>query len=115
MGEGESVENVKKGDDNFTYIRGCKNPKAVTILIHGGSEHVMDEVERAMRDGLGDVSCVLKSGLIVPGGGAIEMEVSKRLRHFGQTLSGRERLAVEEFANALEFIPVIQVLFGQHR
>jgi thermosome len=106
LGTAEIVENVKRGDDNYTYIKGCKNPKAVTILIHGGSEHVMDEIERAMRDGLGDVSCVLKSGLVVPGGGAIEMEVSRRLKKFGQTLSGRERLAVEEFANALEFIPV---------
>jgi len=106
LGLAESVENVKKGNDNFTYIRGCKNPKAVTILIHGGSEHIMDEVQRAMEDGLGDISCVLRSGLIVPGGGAIEMEVSRRLRQFGQTLFGRERLAVEEYANALEFIPV---------
>jgi len=106
LGSAEIVENVKRGNDNFTYIRGCKNPKAVTILIHGGSEHVMDEIERAIQDGLGDVSCVLKSGLIVPGGGAIEMELSRRLRNFGQTLSGRERLAVEEFANALEFIPI---------
>jgi thermosome len=106
LGVAESVENIKRGDDTFTYIRGCKNPKAVTILIHGGSEHVMDEIERAMEDGLGDVSCVLRSGLVVPGGGAIEMEVSRRLKSFGQTLSGRERLAVEEFANALEYIPV---------
>ncbi len=105
LGSAESVENIKRGEDTFTYVKGCKNPKAVTILIHGGSEHVMDEIERAMKDGLGDVSCVLKSGLVVPGGGAIEMELSRRLRNFGQTLSGRERLAVEEFANALEFIP----------
>ncbi len=106
LGSADSVENVKRGDDSYTYIKGCKNPKAVTILIHGGSEHVMDEIERAIDDGLGDVSCVLKSGLVVPGGGAIEMEVSRRLKHFGQSLSGRERLAVEEFANALEFIPI---------
>lgn len=105
LGSAESVENVKRGNDSYTYIKGCKNPKAVTILIHGGSEHVMDEIERAIDDGLGDVSCVLKSGLVVPGGGAIEMEISRRLKQFGQTLSGRERLAVEEFANALEFIP----------
>ncbi len=106
LGSAEIVEHVKRGDENFTYIKECKNPKAVTILIHGGSEHVMDEIERAIRDGLGDVSCVLKSGLVVPGGGAIEMELSKKLKNFGQTLSGRERLAVEEFANALEFIPL---------
>jgi archaeal chaperonin len=106
LGEAEKIRYVKKGGDGFTYIEGCKNPKALTILIHGGSEHVMDEIERAMIDGLGDVSCVLKSGLVVPGGGAIEVEVSKELRKFGQSLSGRERLAVEEFANALEFIPI---------
>ena len=106
LGSAEIVEQVKKGETGFTYVRGCKNPKALTILIHGGSEHVMDEIERAMIDGLGDVSCVLRSGLIVPGGGAVEMEISKRLREFGQSLSGRERLAVEEFADALEFIPV---------
>ncbi|HOR52040.1 MAG TPA: thermosome subunit alpha [Candidatus Pacearchaeota archaeon] len=106
LGSAESVENVKRGNDFYTYIQGCKNPKAVTILIHGGSDHVMDEIERAIDDGLGDVSCVLKSGLVVPGGGAIEMEVSRRLKQFGQTISGRERLAVEEFANALEFIPL---------
>ncbi len=106
LGSADLVRHVKRGEDNFTYIEGCKNPKSMTILIHGGSEHVMDEIERAMVDGLGDVSCVLKSGLVVPGGGAIEMEISKELRKFGQTLSGRERLAVEEFANALEFIPI---------
>jgi thermosome len=106
LGDSEKVRYVKKGNDGFTYIEGCKNPKSMTILIHGGSDHVMDEIERAMVDGLGDVSCVLRSGLVVPGGGAIEVEISKELRKYGQSLSGRERLAVEEFANALEFIPV---------
>ena len=106
LGSADKIQEIKKGDENFTYISGCKNPKALTILIHGGSGHIMDEIERAMRDGLGDVSCVLKSGKVVPGGGAIEIEISKRLKQFGQSLSGRERLAVEEFANALEFIPV---------
>ncbi len=106
LGFAHQVEHVKKGDDSFTFIEGCKNPKAVTILIHGGSDHVMDEIERAIVDGLGDVACVLRSGLVVPGGGAIEIELSKSLRDYGKTLSGRERLAVDEFANALEFIPV---------
>ena len=90
----------------MTYVKGCKNPKSLTILIHGGTDHVLDEIERAIMDGLGDVLCVLKSGLVVPGGGAIEVELSRRLKHFGQSLSGREQLAVEEFANALEFIPL---------
>jgi len=106
LGEAEIVRQVKRSEEIFTYVEGCKNPKAMTILIHGGSGHVMDEIERAMIDGLGDVLCVLKSGLVVPGGGAIEVEISKELRKFGQSLSGRERLAVEEFADALDFIPV---------
>jgi len=105
IGGARTVEEVKHGDDFLTYVRGCQNPKALTILIHGGTSHVIDEIERALKDGLGDVACSLESGLVVPGGGAIEVELAKRLREFGQTLSGREQLAVEEFASALEFIP----------
>lgn len=106
LGGADIVEEVKQGDDFFTYVKGCKNPKALTILIRGGTEHVMDEIERAMRDGLGDVVCSLESGLVVTGGGAIEIELAKRLRSFGATLTGREQLAIEEFAKALEFIPI---------
>jgi archaeal chaperonin len=105
MGSAAIVEEIKTGKEVFTYVRGCPNPKAVTILVYGGTEHVIDEIERAIRDGLGVVASALKTGLVVPGGGAIEVELSRRLRHFGQSLSGREQLAVEEFANALEFIP----------
>ena len=105
LGYAKIVEEIKHSDDTLTYVRGCQNPKALTILIHGGTEHVIDEIERAMQDGLGDVVASLKSGLIIPGGGAIEIELARRLRHFGQSLSGREQLAVEEFASALEFIP----------
>ncbi len=105
IGDAEFVKEARHGGEFLTYISGCKNPKALTILIHGGTEHVIDEVERAMKDGLGDVFCVLKSGLIVLGGGSVEVELSRRLKIFSQTLSGREQLAVEEFANALEFIP----------
>ncbi len=105
LGNAEIVEEIKHNNDCLTYIKGCKNPKAVTILIHGGTEHVIDEIERAIKDGLGVVSSSLKTKLVVPGGGAIEVELARRLRHFGQSLSGREQLAVEEFASALEFIP----------
>jgi thermosome len=105
LGEAESVEELKSSGERMTYIRGCKNPKAVTILIHGGTSHVVDEIERALLDGLGDITSTLKTKLVVPGGGAIEIELSRRLRDFSQTLKGREQLAVEEFANSLEFIP----------
>jgi len=105
LGKSEFVEELKQGEDKMTYIVGCKNPKAVTILIHGGTEHVLDETERAIRDGLGDIASSLTSCLVVPGGGAIELEISKRLREFAQSLGGREQLAIQEFADALEFIP----------
>ena len=105
LGRSEVVEEIKQGEDKMTYIVGCKNPKAVTILIHGGTEHVLDETERAIRDGLGDIASSLTSCLVVPGGGAIELEISKRLREFAQSLGGREQLAIQEFADALEFIP----------
>lgn len=106
LGSARTVESVKRGENKFTYIRGCKNPKSLTILIHGGTEHVIDEIKRAVTDGLGDVICALQSGLVVTGGGAIEMELARRLREFSQGLSGREQLAVEEFASALEFVPI---------
>ena len=106
LGNADIVEEKKHGDSVLTYVKGCQNPKSMTILIHGGSEHVIDEIERAMKDGLGDVICCLNSGKIVPGGGAVEIELARRLRQFGQTLSGREQLAVDEFASALEFIPL---------
>lgn len=105
LGNAEIVEEVKKADNVFTYVRGCKNPKALTILIQGGTEHVVDEIERAVQDGIGDIVSSLKSCLVVPGGGAIEIELSRRIRQFAQSMSGREQLAIQEFASALEFIP----------
>jgi thermosome len=106
LGKAQEVDEVKKGDDVFTYVKGCENPKAITIMIHGGTEHVLDEMERAIKDGLGDVASALKTGKIVAGAGAVETELSRRLREFSKTLGGREQLAVEEFASSLEFIPV---------
>ena len=107
LGNAEIVEEYKHGvDDRMTYVSGCPDPKALSILIHGGSEHVMDEMERALQDGLGDVATVVKDGKIVAGAGAIEMELSKRLRDFAHSLTGREQLAVQEFADALEYIPL---------
>jgi len=106
LGSAKRVEEMNAGEKKMTYVSGCINPKAVTILIRGGSDHVLDEVERGIRDSLGDVSAVLKDGMVVAGGGAVEIELAKRLREFSQSLPGREQLAVEEFANALESIPI---------
>lgn len=106
LGYSQIVEEIKNNENAMTYIKGCKNPKALTILIRGGTEHVIAEMERAIKDGLGDVAASLKDGKIVAGGGAVEIELARELRKFSQSLSGREQLAVAEFANALEFIPI---------
>lgn len=105
LGKARSVEEERLGNEGMTYVRGCENPKALTILIHGGSEHVLEEIERAFKDGMGDVATVIKDKKIVAGAGAIEIELSKKIKEYANTLSGREQLAVIEFANALEFIP----------
>ncbi|MDO8459896.1 MAG: thermosome subunit alpha [Nanoarchaeota archaeon] len=105
LGSAALVEEIKKGEDSLMFVRGCKNPKAVTILIRGSTIHSMDEIERAVKDGLGDVIAAIKSDKIVAGGGAVEIEVARRLRNFARTIEGREQLAIEEFAAALETIP----------
>jgi thermosome len=105
LGKAKIVREVIQGEDKMTYVEGCENPKAVSILIRGGTAHVIDEVERAIRDGLGDITSVLKQGKIVAGAGAVEVELAKKLREFSVKLGGREQLAVEEFAKALEAIP----------
>ncbi len=105
LGKAKIVREVIQGDEKLTYVEGCENPKAVSILIRGGTAHVIDEVERAIKDALGDMASVLKQGRIVAGAGAVEIELSKRLREFSNAFTGREQLAVEEFAKALESIP----------
>jgi len=106
LGTAEIVEEYSHGENRMTYVSGCPDPKALTILIHGGSEHVMDEMERALKDGLGDVASVMRDGKIVAGAGAVEVELSRRLKQFANSLAGREQLAVREFAEALEYIPL---------
>ncbi|VVB79370.1 Thermosome subunit [uncultured archaeon] len=105
LGFAAVVEEIKEGEEGMTYITGCKNPKAISIIIRGGTEHVIDEVERAIKDGLGDLASIVKDPKVVAGGGAVEIELSRKIKEFSQTLRGREQLAVEQFALALEFIP----------
>ena len=99
------VEAQKMGDEEWTFVKNCKNPKAVTFLIRGGTQHVVDEAERAIKDALGDIASALKQGRVVAGAGACETEVARNLRKFSNTLSGREQLAVLAFADAMEVIP----------
>lgn len=105
LGAAETVEERKISDSDMTFVTGCKNPKAVSILVRGGTEHVVDEVERALHDALKVVAVAVEDGVVVPGGGAPEMEVALRLRDYGQSVGGREQLAIEAFAEALEIIP----------
>jgi len=105
LGFAGTVEEKKIGDDQFTYVMDCKNPKAVTLLIRGGTEHVTNEIERAVSDAVGDVSAALKTGKVVGGAGAPEIALSIQLKKYADSLSGREQLAVEAFAKAMEVIP----------
>lgn len=106
LGKAKRVEEVKIGDDKLLYIRDCKNPKAVTIVIRGASGHVLDEAERSLHDGLCVVRNVIEDGKIVAGGGAPEAELSKGLKAFAVKVGGREQLAIEVFAEAIEEIPL---------
>jgi thermosome len=106
LGKAKRVEEVKIGDDKLLYIRDCKNPKAVTIVIRGAAEHVLAEAERSLHDGLCVVRNVIEDGKIVAGGGAPEAELSKGLKAFAVKVGGREQLAVEAYAEALEEIPL---------
>ncbi len=105
VGYAATVEERKIGDDKMTFVEGCKNPKAVSILIRGGTERIVDEAERSLHDALSVVRDVVREPKIVAGGGAPEVEVARRLRRYAEGISGRERLAVSAFAEALEVIP----------
>jgi chaperonin GroEL (HSP60 family) len=107
LGSAAIVEERKVGKDKkMIFIEGCPQAKAVTIILHGVSEQVLDEMERALDDALNVVLDVIRSKKIVPGGGAPEMLVAENLRQFASTLEGREQLAVKAFADAVEAIPL---------
>ncbi len=105
LGNAGLVEEVKILNDKMVYVRECKNPKAVTIVVRGGTELVVDEGERALNDALSVVRDVLEDQKMVAGGGAPEIELAKRLRDYAESVGGREQLAIEAFAEALEIIP----------
>jgi thermosome len=105
LGFAGTVYEKKVAGDEMVFIEKCKQPKAVTILIRGGTEHVVDEVERAMEDAIKGIASALELRKIVAGGGASEMEVARTLRKYAESFSGREQLAVNAFAEAMEVIP----------
>jgi thermosome len=99
------VEERKIGDDKMIFVEKCKDPHSVAILIRAGLERMVDEAERAMTDALSVVSDVTENNKIVAGGGAAEIEVAKELRRYATKVGGREQLAIEAFADAMEIIP----------
>ena len=105
LGKAGSVEEKKVSGEEMIFVTGCENPKAVSIIIRGGTEHVVDELDRAIEDALRVVSVAVEDKKFVAGGGAPEIELSLRLREYAATVGGRAQLAIEAFANALEIIP----------
>jgi thermosome len=106
LGNADLVEERKVETDKWVFIEGCKHPKSVTILVRGGSQRVVDEAERSIHDALMVTKDVLEKPFIVAGGGSPEAYVAGKLREWTSTLSGREQLAAEKFADALEVIPI---------
>ena len=105
LGHAGLVEERKISGDKMLFIEQCKNPHAVSIVIRGGTEHVVDEVERSLHDVLRVVGSIIEDGKAVAGGGAVETELALKIRDYGASLKGREQLAVEKFAEAMEIIP----------
>ncbi|MEM3874446.1 MAG: thermosome subunit beta [Candidatus Bathyarchaeia archaeon] len=105
LGTAGVVEERKIGEDKMIFVEDCKNPRSVGILIRAGLERMVDEAERAMTDALSVVSDVIEHNKIVAGGGSVEIEIAKELRDYAAKVGGREQLAIEAFADAIEVIP----------
>lgn len=105
LGSSDVVEERRIGDSEMTFVEGCREAKAVTLLVRGGTEHVVEEAERAVVDGIGALTCAIETGEVVTGGGAIETEIAMKLKEYAGKVGGREQLAIEGFATALESIP----------
>lgn len=107
IGQANLVREKRVGKEKkMIFVEGCQGAKAITIVIRGSTEQLMENIERALEDALWSVGTVLQSKKIVPGGGAPEIEVAEKIRQYASTLSGREQLAVEAFADSLEAIPI---------
>jgi thermosome len=105
LGVAKLVEEKKIADDRMTFVTGCKNPKAVSVLIRGGTEHVVDEIDRSLNDALSVVAIAIEDGQLVTGGGSTAVELAMRLRDYAASVGGREQIAIDAFASALEVVP----------
>ncbi|HZD36668.1 MAG TPA: TCP-1/cpn60 chaperonin family protein, partial [Nitrososphaeraceae archaeon] len=107
LGNAQLVEERHVETDKWVFVEGCKNPKAISILLRGGSQRVVDEAERSVHDALMTVKDVVEYPYILPGGGAPEAIVSQELREWSNSLEGRAQLAAEQFADSMETIPLV--------
>lgn len=105
LGYAGLVEEKKIAGEEMVFVRDCKEPKAVSILVRGGTEHVVDEAKRAMDDAVLGVASAVEIGKVVVGGGAVEIEVARQLREYADSVGGREQLAINAFAEAIEVVP----------
>ncbi len=105
LGSAGLVEEKKVSGESMVFVRKCMDPKSVTILVRGGTDHVVSEVERAIRDALGSVASAIEMGKYVTGGGSIEMALATALNEYAVEIGGREQLAIQAYAQAIESIP----------
>jgi thermosome len=105
LGYAGGVEEKKVGGEAMVFVEKCKDPKSVTLFVRGGTDHVVSEVERAVVDARGSVASALQDGKYVVGGGSVEMEIARELQAYAIQIGGREQLAIQAFAEALESIP----------
>ena len=105
LGEAGKVTEQKISGEDMIFVEECKEPKAVTLLVRGSTKHVVDEIGRAVEDAIGVVAATIEDGEVVAGGGAPEIAMSKLLKDYAESFSGREQLAVTAFAESLEIVP----------
>jgi thermosome len=105
LGHAAKIEEKKIGESNMTFITGCPEAKSVSVLLRGGTEHVVDEIRRAFDDAVGVVSVAWEDGAVLTGGGSVLAALSRDLRTFAETVGGLEQMAIEAFASALEIVP----------
>lgn len=107
LGSALNVEVKEILGENYIFVEGCENPKAITIFLKASTVHVLDEIERAVDDAIGDISALIRSKKIVPGGGAIELELYRELLNFSRTSTGKEQLIIKAFAEAFLIVPKV--------
>ena len=105
LGSAAMIEVRAMGEDDMTFVTGCKNPKAVSLLLRGGTQHVVDEIERSLDDAMSVVAVAIEDGKTVTGGGSSAVEIAMRLREYAASIGGREQIAIDAYASALEVIP----------